>query len=111
MNIMSGYITNEQAAGRISAKEKLTSLSEGFNLAGKPFSILVVPKTDVTDGVISNVDQNIGLIVSCKLYADATASDMPVYFHKYTEALVVELGVNAIDLTAYDVYVGSGIVI
>ena len=108
---MSGHITNEQAAGRVLAHTKITSLAAGYSLDGKPFSILVVPKADVTAGVISNVDTNIGLIVSCKCYADAAASDMPVYFHRYTEGAIVELAVNAIDLTTYDVYVGSGMAI
>lgn len=105
---MSGHITNEQAAGRILAKTKLTSLTAAYNLDGKPFSILVVPKADVTTGVISNVDTNIGLVVSCKLYAESAASDLPVYFHRWTEAAIVELAITAIDLTDYDVYVGAG---
>lgn len=110
-NIMNGHITNEQAAGRILAKTKLTSLAAGYSIDGKPFSILVVPKEDVTNGVISNVAEEIGLIVSCKCYADAEASDMPVYFHRYTEGAIVELAANAIDLTTYDVYVGAGMAI
>ena len=103
-----GHITNEQAAGRILAKTKLTSLAAGYTLNGNPFSILVVPKADVTTGVISNVATEIGLVVSCKCYADAAASDLPVYFHRWTEAAIVELATNAINLTTYDVYVGSG---
>ena len=94
-------------AGRVNAHSKLTALP--FSLRTKqPFSIMLVPKADVTTGVISNVDENIGLIVSCKCFADTAASDLPVYFHKWTEASILELPENCIDLTTYDVYVGSG---
>lgn len=100
-------ISLEMQAGRVNAHSKLTALP--FSLRTKqPFSILVIPKVDVTTGVISNVDENIGLVVSCKLFADATASDFPIYFHKWTEAAILELPENSIDLTNYDVYVGSG---
>ena len=105
---MGGYITSEKNAGRVLAKGKIESLTSAFNLGGKPFSIIVVPKADVTDGIISIVSESIGLIVSCKCYAEDSAGDLPVYFHTWTEADIVEIAADAIDLDDYDVYYGAG---
>jgi hypothetical protein len=105
---MTGYITSEKNAGRVLAKGKLTSLTAAFNLGGKPFSVLIVPVADVTEGVISNVAESIGLVVSCKCYAESAVSDLPIYFHTWTEADIVEIAADAIDLDDYDVYYGAG---
>lgn len=103
-----GFVTTELSAGRINAHGKIASLATAFK-KNNPFSILIVPKADVTTGVISNVAEEIGLIVSVRTYQNDAAADLPVYFHRWTEASIVELPITAIDLNTYDVYWGSGV--
>lgn len=106
---MADIISSEMAAGRVNGKKKITSLDTAFKLKGnQPFSFLVVPKEDVTNGVISNVAEEIGLIVSLRCMTDSAAGDFPVYFHRWTEGSIVEIPAGAINLTTYDVYVGAG---
>lgn len=97
---MSGkYVSIPMSTGRVLAHGKITSLAAAFSLPGGiPFSIFIKKKTG-TDDV---------LIVPCKCYLDESASDLPVVVEKWDEAAIVELSINAVNLTLYDVYWGSG---
>jgi hypothetical protein len=102
-----GFVSSEMAAGRISSHKKITDLTNGFKLEnGTHFTLFIVPKANVTAGVIG-VPDNAGLMVDCKLYQDDDSSDFPVLFNQWTEAAIQEISADAIDLTTYDVYWGA----
>lgn len=103
-----GFVSDLMGSLRILSHGKITSLTAAFSLSNKqPFSIFVVPKANVTAGVIS-IPDNAGLLVGCKCYQDDNASDLPVLFNQWTEAAIIEVSATAIDLTTYDVYWAAG---
>jgi|AntRauTorcE11897_2_1112592.scaffolds.fasta_scaffold10776_2 hypothetical protein len=102
-----GVSTESVQAGRLVAHGKIASLAAGFDLAGTPFSIMVIPVANVTAGVIS-VPTDLGIIVSCKLIQDNSASDMPVMFAEWTEGMIMSIDIDAIELDDYDVYWSTG---
>ncbi|OQB81393.1 MAG: hypothetical protein BWX87_00658 [Bacteroidetes bacterium ADurb.Bin123] len=113
-----GYVSDEMYAGRISAHGKIASLANGFEIKpGKsniPFSIIIIPKNSVEAGVISRPvedeieDNRLGLIVQCTLNQDNLAADLPVMLYEWTPAAIRKISANAINLTLYDVYWGTG---
>jgi hypothetical protein len=102
-----GYVSPEMFAERVLAHGKIASLTTGFKFTVFiPFSIFVVPKSNVTTGVISS-PSNAGLLVNCKCFQDDVNSNLPVLFNQWSEAAIIEIAVNAIDLDVYDVYWGA----
>jgi hypothetical protein len=101
-----GYISEAMNSSRILSHRKITALP--FSLASKqPFSIFIVPKANVVAGVISTPD-NAGILVDCKCSQDDSSSNLPVLFIQWSEASIVEIPVDAINLAANDVYWGAG---
>jgi hypothetical protein len=104
-----GYISEAMRAGRIGSFGKITSLATAFKLEGEvPFSILIVPKADVTAGVITKTTDTSGLEVNCITTQNDTAAKYPVYFHEETLLAITEIAIDAIDLDVYDVYWNCG---
>jgi hypothetical protein len=109
-----GYVSNEMFAGRLSAHGQITDLSSGFKLdALLPFSIFIIPKSVVSDGVIVDEidpesDKEIGLIVNCRTYQNADTKPLPVMFYDWTPGAIMEIAADAIDLDTYYVYWGCG---
>jgi len=101
------YVSESMNAGRILSHGKISALPFTFT-SFNPFSIFVVPKANVTSGVISTPD-NAGMLVDCKCYQDDASSDIPVLFNQWTEAAIIEIAEDAIDLDDYDVYWGAGV--
>jgi len=99
-----GFLSNEQRATRGIVHGKINSLATAFKLAAEsPFTIVIVPKENVTSGVIAS-PANAGLLVNMKMYEDDAASMYPVMFNWPSEALIYEIQAGAIDLAVYDVY-------
>jgi len=90
---------NEMYSLRILAKGQITSLSSGFSLGGKPFSIFVRSKQPTL---------STNMVVNCKLICDKEAGDFPILLGDWTPGAISELSANAIDLTQFDVYWGAG---
>ncbi len=84
---------------RVLSHGKVTDLSEGFSLDGKPFSIFVKPK---------NATMDASVLVTCKCFCDKEASALPVPLNDWTPAAIAEISPNAISLIDYDVYWGGG---
>lgn len=84
---------------RIQSKGKITDLSKGFSLGGKPFSIYVRPKTATMETDV---------VVECKLICDSGAGNFPVPLKDWTSGSIVEISPSAIDLAQYDIYWGAG---
>lgn len=101
-----GYVSETMNSSRICSHGKIAELPFKFT-SFNPFSIFVVPKANVTAGVISSPD-NSGLLVNCKCFQNDNASDLPVLFNQWTEAAILEIPDAAIDLAVYDVYWGAG---
>ena len=104
---MKGYVSESMTAGRIVSKGKIAALPFSFS-SFNTFSIFVVPKANVTAGLIS-VPNDAGVLVSCKCYQDDASSNLPVLFNQWTEAAIVEIPTDGINLTTYDVYWGAGV--
>ena len=91
------YLSESMKAGRIACHGKITSLSSGFKLKnGSPFSLFIIANDESTTPVK----------VSAKLAEDSSTSECPFAVNGWTETLVMELPVNAINLTNYAVYWG-----
>ena len=85
---------------RILTHGKVASLTNGFKLDdGRPFSVYVRPKSSTDD---------VDVVVNAKCIGDSAASAIPVPLNAWSEAAIVELGNNAINLSSYDVYWGAG---
>lgn len=85
---------------RILTHGKVTDISDGFKLPdGRPFSVYVRPKSS-TD--------NVDTVVNAKCIGDSAASAIPVPLNAWSEAAIVELGANSVNLSNYDVYWGAG---
>jgi hypothetical protein len=103
-----GFVSDQMRSGRIVSHGKITDLTNGFKFKNEvPFSLLILPKINVTSGVIS-APTNIGLVVSCKMFQDDEFSDYPVYFNNETVAAIREIAPGAINTEEYDIYWGSG---
>ena len=100
-------LTEPMKAGRILSKGEITSLESAFSISGEGFSICVIPTADITDGVISEATTGIGLIVNCRLINEDSASDFPIYFNQWTEAVIKTISADAIDTDTYTVYYGA----
>lgn len=99
-----GNLTSELIAGRISAHDKIDSLTAAFSLeGGQPFALFIIPKADGTYPDATTV------LVDCKLYQDDTASDCPFTCNCWDAPLVSEIAISGIDLDEYDVYWGAGV--
>lgn len=90
---------NNMYSLRILSKGKITDLSKGFDLGGVPFSIYVRKK-----GVSMDAD----LVLRCQLICDKVHGEFPVPVGDWTPAAIAKISPNAIDLTAFDVFWGSG---
>lgn len=101
-----GYVSEIMNSSRIVSHGKIAALPFKFT-SFNPFSILVIPKINVTAKVISS-PETAGLLVDCKCYQDDTSSNLPVMFNQWTEAAIIEIAEDAIDLETYDVYWGAG---
>lgn len=101
-----GYVSEIMNSSRIVSHGKIAQLPFKFTTFN-PFSILVIPKANVTAGVIAAPD-NAGLLVNCKCFQDDASSNLPVLFNQWTEAAIIEIPADAIDLDVYDVYWGAG---
>lgn len=99
--MVKGNVTNEMAAGRILSHGKIADLTSGFSLPNLiPFSVFIVPTgVGIEHGTV---------LVNCALYQDNESSVLPINSGNWCEAGIVEIATNAIDLTSYDVYWGSG---
>lgn len=104
---MSGFISSEMSAMRVVSKGKVAALPFRMKSGALPFSVIVIPKANIENGVIST-PQNEGIIINCKCYQDQVASPYPVQFIRATEAAIVEIPAAGIDLGTYDVYWGCG---
>jgi len=103
-----GFVSDQMRSGRIVSHGQITDLTAGFKpVNAVNFSIVVIPKANITTGVIS-APTNIGIMVSMAMYQDDDFSDYPVYFNNETIALIKEIEADAIDLDTYDVYWSSG---
>lgn len=95
-------------SSRATSHGVIGSLATPFSLDGNPFSIIIVPKANITARLIS-APQDSGLLVNMTMYEDDSASDYPVIFNTESIALIYEISANAIDLATYNVYWFSGI--
>lgn len=102
-----GYVSEIMNSSRIVSHGKVAELPFKFT-SFNPFSIFIIPKANVTAKVIST-PENTGILVNCRCYQDDTASDLPVLFNQWSEAAIIEIAANAIDLAVYDVYWGAGV--
>lgn len=93
------FIMNEMNILRILAKGQITSLSSGFSLGGKPFSIFIRSKQPTL---------STNMVVNCKLICDKEAGAFPCALGDWTPGAIAEISPNAIDLTEFDVYWGAG---
>lgn len=84
-------------SSRIMSHGKITDLSSGFSLNGKPFSVYILKK----DGSYTD------LLVRCQLISDTKESDLPMATNDWTPALIVKISENALSLDDYDIYWGS----
>ncbi|WP_372932422.1 hypothetical protein [Mariniphaga sediminis] len=100
-----GFVSKESESGRINAHNEIIELPFTSNI---PYSIMIIPKANIADGVISTPD-NVGILVNVKTYQSDAASDLPVMFNAWTEANIVEIPAGAIDLVSYRVFRGSGL--
>lgn len=91
-------MNSEMYSLRVLSHGKVTDLSQGFDLGGKPFSIFVRPKT---------VTMEANVLVSCKCICDKEASDLPVPIGDWTPGAIVSLSPDAISLSDFDVYWGG----
>lgn len=108
MTRIKGNVSKEIEAGRVSSHGKLASLAAGFKLSnGSPFSVVIVPKANITARVVSQPDAA-GLLVDCKMYQDDVSSDYFIPFLVETSAAILELAIAAIDLATYDVFWAAG---
>ena len=90
---------NEMQNLRILSHGKVSDLSGGFSLGGRPFSIFVRAKA---------LTMELNITVNCKLICERTASDLPVPIGDWTPAAIAEISPNAVSLDDYDVYWGAG---
>lgn len=98
---MGNYVGEQMFVSRISAKGKITNLTNGFRLkGGVPFSVYVRPKN------LSTMERDI--LLSCKLYQEDTYSDVPVSLFSWVELVITSIAPNATLLNGYDIYWGSG---
>jgi hypothetical protein len=103
-----GQVGNEMRATRFVSGGKIANLATAFRVTGdSPFSITVIPKANVSSGIIS-APTDLGIIVSCILYEGDAAVAHPFYFNEPSIALIYELPANSIDTSIYDVYWHSG---
>lgn len=85
---------------RILSKGQIQNISQGFKLGnGAPFSVFIKPKV---------TSMSTCTLISCKLVGDTEFSNFPVPLNDWTPGAIKEIAANAIDLTAYDVFWGSG---
>ena len=102
------FITDGMQSGRLNSHGEIITLSSGFSLENDyPFTIFIIPKANISNGIISQPTE-IGLIVNCSLYADDIQSDCPFILGQWSEAYLSSLGVNSIDLDIYRLFWGSG---
>lgn len=84
---------------KILSHGQVTDLSSGFSLGGgKGFSIFLKPK---------QATMLLNITVNCRCVNDNSFSVLPCPLNDWTPALIQSIGVNAIDLTEYDVYWGA----
>ncbi|HCY40429.1 MAG TPA: hypothetical protein DHV48_03610 [Prolixibacteraceae bacterium] len=103
-----GFVSDQMRSGRIVSHGQITDLTNGFKPTNEvTFSIIVIPKANITAGVIS-APTDLGIMVSMAMYQDDGFSDYPVYFNTETIALIKEIEADAIPLETYDVYWASG---
>lgn len=108
MTKIKNHVSDEMNAGRLLSHGQITDLTNGFTREGNlSFSLFIVPVANVSAGIISTPD-NAGLLVDCICDQDDVSSDLPVLFNQWTEAAILEIAANAIDLVTYNVYWAAG---
>ena len=96
-----GFVSDTMMIGRVSSKGQITDLSTAFSLDGNiPFSLFIIEKT---------VQSTQPVLVDCTLYQDDTNANCPFTPNVWDVPAVVEVSINGIDLTAYDVYWVAGV--
>lgn len=95
------YVSEAMFASRITAKGKITSLTEGFKLkGGVPFSLYVRPKT------LTTMERDV--LLDCRLLKDEASAPVPVSLFGWNELAITEIAPNALPLDSYDMWWGSG---
>lgn len=98
MDLLTWLINYTMNDLKILSHGKVTDLSNGFSLGGKPFTICLIPKTATME---------LTTTVSCRLLCDSQCSELPVVLNDWAPVYIHTLAQNAIDLTAFDVYWGA----
>lgn len=97
------YVNREMSVGRISSHGQITDLTAAFSLEDdKPFALFIIPKSD------GSYATDVTATVDCKLYREDESADCPFTLNCWDAPAVVEVAINGIDLTEYDVYWGAG---
>lgn len=87
---------------------EIETLADGFSIKGnQPYSICVIPKDNIVDGVIS-IPDNAGLLVECKTLLNNDNKPLPAMFNDWTPASIVFIKPAAIDLDTYRVFFVAG---
>lgn len=98
---MGKFVTEQMRANRILSHNEILDLDSAFSLhGGIPFSLFIITTDDPTETA--------PILVDCKLYQDDDSSDCPFNLNQWSEASVVEIAAEAIDLTKYRVFWGAG---
>lgn len=98
--INEGYLNENMEVARIMSHGQIADLAGGFKLTyGIPFSVFIAPKAGVAHST---------LLVDCQLYQDNASSPCPINTGDWCEPSILEIAIDAIDLTDYDVFWGAG---
>lgn len=97
---MNSLLTNKitMFAKRITEHGQITDLSNGFNRGGEPFVLLVKPKGE---------NPPVTVEINCKLICDRAKTPLAFPLDQWSDAVVVEIASNSLDLTEYDLFWGS----
>ena len=94
-----GIISEMWSAVRVNLHGKIDTLTSGFNLEEKPFSVFILP-TSGSDSVV---------IVPVRLLGETTISDCPIVVGDWCPLSIVEIDSSAASLLSdYDIYWGRG---
>lgn len=101
-------LSDQQSANRIVSHNKITDLTNGFELEnGHSFTVLIITKANVTDSIVA-AETNALLLVDVQLIQDDVSSVIPIKLGEWDVAAIKKISADAIDLSVYDVYWGSG---
>jgi len=103
-----GYINQSMSAARILSHGEVTDLSEGFSLKGEvPFSILILPAAAI-DNTEVETPEKFAVLLNCELYLDKSESPLPVILGQWSEAAMLRIAPDALNLTDYRLFWGAG---